>query len=93
VSTSTQLQTRLRRIRRELDECAEQVERLAAAIPAPEHPQLVSTGEIVAMLGVKAVTVRAWKARGLLPAPVAELSAGTIWLRADIENWARERAA
>jgi len=86
--------TRLRRIRRELDEVAEQLDRLATAIE-PElldgKIELVGMQEVEKLAGVARSTLRQWKLRGKLPEPAAELACGTVWLKADIEQWLRSR--
>lgn len=87
---------RLRKIRRELDEAAEWVERLAADLEAQTSStalDLVGQAEIAAMTKTNRSTVGVWVARGKLPAPVAKLACGTIWLRADIERWAKAKTA
>ena len=82
--------TRLRRIRRELDEVAEHIDHLAAAIE-PHEVELVGVQEAAALVGVPVARFRQWKSRGKLPAPAAELACGTVWLKADIEEWLRSR--
>lgn len=52
---------------------------------------LVGVAEIAEILGVSRQRVHAIsKTHDDFPAPVAELSAGRIWLRKDIESWVRQ---
>lgn len=52
--------------------------------------ELVSVQEVARMLGVTRQRVHAIaRTHPDFPAPVAELSAGRIWRKADIESWAR----
>lgn len=52
---------------------------------------LVGVAEIAGMLGVTRQRINAIVAtHDDFPEPVAELSAGRIWLRKDIETWARK---
>jgi len=86
--------TRLRRVRRELDEIGESVERLAAAVehePASAIPPLVSLTEIAEITGIKPSTLRTMRVRTQLPTPIAELAVGPIWLKSDIKRWAAKR--
>jgi len=78
---------RLRRIRAELDEVGEQLERLASASEPLLEGSLVGSHEVELMAGIPRSTLRSRKQQGKLPAPVAELRCGSIWLRADIERW------
>lgn len=50
---------------------------------------LVGTEEIADMLRVERRTVNVWKQRGRLPDPFATISGTPIWLRPDVEAWAR----
>jgi hypothetical protein len=51
---------------------------------------LVGVAEIAAMLGLTRQRVNAIvQTHSDFPKPVAELSAGRIWFRKDIEAWAR----
>jgi prophage regulatory protein len=54
---------------------------------APE--ELASVGEIAAMLKVPRRNVERWVNRPDFPAPVATLSVGRIWRRADVKDWAK----
>ena len=84
---------KLRRIRRELDECAEQLERLATASEQAidaEEP-LVGLVEASEVTGVARGTLRVMRVRGQLPTPTAELASGPVWRRVDIEQWAAGR--
>ena len=93
---STTTATRLRRVRRELDECAEAVGRLAAAVervpptPTAKTP-LVSMIEIAEMTGIAHGTLKMMRLRKQLPVPVAELAIGPVWLHKDIRSWAIAR--
>ena len=50
--------------------------------------ELVGIAEIAAMLGVSRQRVHAIiRAKPDFPEPVAELTAGKIWLKADVESW------
>jgi hypothetical protein len=84
---------RLRRVRVELDECAEQLERLASAsertITADDS--LVGLVEASELTGIGRQNLRQMRVRGKLPRPMAELAAGPVWLREDIEDWAAGR--
>lgn len=50
---------------------------------------LVGVAEIAAMLGVTRQRVNQLVREEGFPAPAAELSAGRIWNRAEIEQWAK----
>jgi predicted DNA-binding transcriptional regulator AlpA len=51
---------------------------------------LLGVAEIAAMFGVSRQRVDAIvRSSPDFPEPVAELTAGRIWLRADVERWAR----
>ena len=57
---------------------------------AKARQDLVGVAEIVEMLGVSRQRVdQLVRAYEDFPKPVAELVAGRIWMKADIENWAR----
>lgn len=64
---------------------------------------LVGTAEAAAILGVERPRIGKWTALGRMPTPVAELAAGPVWHRYDIEamvptvesrrrGWRREAA-
>jgi prophage regulatory protein len=56
-----------------------------------ERLDLVGAAEIATMLGISKQRVNQLVAENpSFPAPVAELTAGRIWRREDIEQWARE---
>ena len=94
MSEQKALARRLDGLRRELDECAEWLGRIAKDVEPGEHElQLGGVTEIAAMLGVKTDTIQKWRARGIMPEPVAQLSCGAIWLTKDVEQWAARRAA
>ncbi len=46
--------------------------------------------EIAELLGVSTQRVSQLAGGPTFPKPVAELAAGKIWLREDVERWARE---
>lgn len=54
----------------------------------PEH--LMGVTEIAQLLGVTRQRVHQLRQLDDFPEPTATLAAGAIWLRADIEAWARE---
>lgn len=51
--------------------------------------ELVGIAEIVELLGVSRQRVHLLVDREDFPKPEAELKAGRVWKRADIEKWAR----
>lgn len=53
-----------------------------------QSAQLASVAEIAARLDVTKATVSTWRARGLLPRPVAVLACGPIWRMSDILDFA-----
>lgn len=55
----------------------------------PRIVELVGTKEIADMLGVSSQRVHQLLASPQFPKPLAVLSAGMIWDRADIEEWIR----
>ncbi len=57
---------------------------------APMARNLVGVAEIAEMLGVTRQRVHQLAKTPGFPAPLAELSAGAIWDRADVERWARK---
>lgn len=93
MSQRERLAAQLQKVRKELDEVAGQVDVLAKALakPEPERLDLVGQAEIAEMAGTKSSTVGVWVTRGLLPAPVAQLKCGRVWLRSDIEAWLKRR--
>jgi predicted DNA-binding transcriptional regulator AlpA len=56
---------------------------------APVTQELVGVAEIAEMLGVTRQRVHQLTKAPEFPRPVAELSAGSIWAREDVERWAR----
>lgn len=52
--------------------------------------ELVGPAEIAERLGVAANTVSMWRARGLLPAPVAVVSRVPVWTWSTVRTWAEE---
>lgn len=51
---------------------------------------LVGVTEIAVMLKVSTQRVSQLSATPGFPSPVAELAAGRVWRRTDVEQWARE---
>jgi predicted DNA-binding transcriptional regulator AlpA len=51
--------------------------------------ELVGLTEIAGMLGVSPQRVDQLAATEAFPEPVADLAAGRVWKRADIEKWAK----
>ncbi|MFJ9315739.1 helix-turn-helix transcriptional regulator [Pimelobacter simplex] len=54
----------------------------------PEH--LMGIAEIAEHLGISRTRVHQLRSEGALPEPYDSLAMGPVWLRADIEKWARE---
>ncbi len=54
-----------------------------------ETMDLVGLTEIAEMLGVSPQRVDQLAATESFPKPVAELAAGRVWKRADVERWAK----
>lgn len=54
----------------------------------PDH--LMDLHAIAELLGVSKQRAQQLAAGGKMPEPVAELRIGRVWLRADVEKWARE---
>jgi hypothetical protein len=52
---------------------------------------LVGTAEAAEILGVERPRIGRWKKSGVLPEPVAEVAAGPIWYRSQIEGVREER--
>ena len=53
---------------------------------------LVGVAEAAELLGVSRQQVHRLARRPDFPAPVAQLKAGKIWRREDVEQWAQEHA-
>lgn len=87
----------LQRARRELDEAAEWLDRIASEVLASETPpaavELLGSRELADYLGLQPGTIVKYRQRGTLPEPVAVLACGPIWLKQDVERWASQRAA
>jgi predicted DNA-binding transcriptional regulator AlpA len=65
---------------------------LAAGSVAWMRPEdLIGFKEIVQMLGVAQRTAARYVKRSDFPPPYVRLAAGPIWLRRDVEKWARSR--
>ena len=54
----------------------------------PEH--LMGQTEIAELLGVSRQRAQQLYKAGALPKPYDTLAMGPVWLRADVEKWARE---
>jgi len=54
----------------------------------PEH--LMGIAEIAELLGVSRTRIHQLRSEGALPQPCETLAMGPVWLREDIERWARE---
>lgn len=54
----------------------------------PEH--LMDMQAIAELLGISKQRVQQLVVAGKLPDPTADLSIGRVWLRSDVETWARE---
>lgn len=92
--TNKQLAARLRKVRQELDECAEWVERLAAEVDEPEaEVALVGMTEAAALAGLQYRTFQQRYTRGTAPAPLAVLANGPVWDAAHIKRWSRKTVA
>ena len=57
----------------------------------PRQLDLVGVAEIGLMLGTSRAQVSRWALRKDFPDPVARLRMGPIWMRADVERWAKQR--
>jgi predicted DNA-binding transcriptional regulator AlpA len=92
--TKKQLSARLRKVRRELDECSEWIERLADDVDTPTTGKVALLGmtEAAEVSGLQYRTFQQRYTRGTTPTPVAVLACGPIWARADIERWAKRAA-
>jgi predicted DNA-binding transcriptional regulator AlpA len=62
--------------------------RVGSLYVAPED--LAGLSEIAAMLGVTTRTVQRYMEREDFPEPLGRLAGGRVWLRADIERWAKQ---
>lgn len=54
----------------------------------PEH--LMGIAEIAALLGVSRTRIHQIRGEGALPEPYDSLAMGPVWLREDVQKWARE---
>lgn len=72
-------------VRRELDEVAQHVDQLAAALSNPEKVRLVGQAEAAEMLGWKVQKVTDERRVGRFPEPYQQLRMGPVWLAAQIE--------
>jgi predicted DNA-binding transcriptional regulator AlpA len=92
--TKRQVAQRLQQVRRELDECAEWVDRLAAEVDEPDiEMTLVGLQEAAAMSGLPYKTFQQRYNRGNAPTPLALLACGPVWDAAEIKGWARKAVA
>lgn len=92
--TKKQLAARLRKVRQELDECAEWVERLATELDEPESTlTLVGMTEAAALAGMQYRTFQQRYTRKSTPAPLAVLANGPVWDAAHIKRWAQKAVA
>lgn len=64
--------------------------RQAAALPRADL-RLLGLDELTVFLGLTKKTVSSWRARGRLPAPIAELRCGPVWDAATVELWQAQR--
>jgi predicted DNA-binding transcriptional regulator AlpA len=55
---------------------------------APE--ELAGLSEIAEMLGVTTRTVQRYMERDDFPEPLGQIAAGRVWLRRDVQRWAKE---
>jgi predicted DNA-binding transcriptional regulator AlpA len=51
--------------------------------------ELASIAEVAEILGVTRRTVHRYVDRHDFPKPIGELAAGRVWLRAEVEIWAK----
>ncbi len=92
--TKKQLAARLRKMRRELDECAGWLEELAEDLDTPTvgRVQVVGLTEAAAIADLPYKTFAMRVRRDAVPAPLAVLANGPVWDRVDIERWAKRAA-
>jgi predicted DNA-binding transcriptional regulator AlpA len=62
--------------------------RVGSRYVAPE--ELAALSEIAQMLGVTTRTVQRYMEREDFPEPLGRLAGGRVWLRADVERWAKQ---
>jgi predicted DNA-binding transcriptional regulator AlpA len=63
-----------------------------AIVPKNKKLDLVGVAEIATMVGVSRQRIdQIIRTHADFPPPVAELVAGRIWLRSDVQIWARRR--
>ncbi len=63
----------------------------AVKVAPPKHRvvkklDLVGTAEAAALLGVERPRIGRWRDKGIMPDTVADLAAGPVWRRVDIER-------
>lgn len=80
-------------LRQDLDAWAERIATARARPKLDLDGGLVGAAEVAMMTGVPSGTIYSWVRRDKLPEPHARLACGPIWLKAEIEQWLKERAA
>jgi hypothetical protein len=60
-------------------------------LPVSRKLDLVGVAEIAMTLRTSRAQVSRWSLRDDFPAPVARLRMGPIWMRGDVERWAKGR--
>ncbi len=60
-------------------------------MPKPKIPALAGTSEVAEILGVSKQRVNQLMAKDHFPKPVARLAATPVWLRVEMELYARAR--
>lgn len=95
--TTREVATKMRKLRAEMDECAEWYDRIAneveAVKPLPAEIQLVGMHEAAELLGVLYNTLAMQRSRGAFIEPLAKLRCGPVWLRDDVLRFKARRAA
>jgi prophage regulatory protein len=61
---------------------------LASLGVSPEH--LLGLSDISRLFGVTMRTTQKYVSRDDFPEPLGEIAAGRVWLRADVERWAKK---
>jgi predicted DNA-binding transcriptional regulator AlpA len=61
---------------------------LASLGVSPE--ELLGLSDIARLLGVGMRTAQKYVARDDFPEPIGRIAAGRVWLRADVQRWAKE---
>jgi len=60
-------------------------------LQVPRKLDLVGVAEVAVMLDTSRAQVSRWALREDFPQPVSRLRMGPIWMRADVERWAKHR--